>query len=169
MTQYDISTDQVYKAVILVEKRRNSWLHNFISLSSVRQTLHRHNNKTLQFILTPCPINLVRVAKELTSKRDILVSVGKVPTDNSGVLATANDSAGIKLQLEDSRVGAVGVEGRSEGVWSVVMVMVVVMVVRLGIGWTWLSDCWRVGYRGRASSVVVTHYSIAGTRSVHSL
>jgi hypothetical protein len=48
------------------------------------------------------PLLLVRVTKELASKHDILVPVGKVPAHNCWVLTTAYDPAGVKLEFEDA-------------------------------------------------------------------
>ena len=49
-----------------------------------------------------------RVTKELAGLDDLLVVVGKVPPDNGGILAAADDPASVELQLEDSRVSALG-------------------------------------------------------------
>jgi hypothetical protein len=52
---------------------------------------------------------LVGVAEELTSEDNVLIAVGKVPSNDCWILAAADDPPGIELQLEDTRVGAVAV------------------------------------------------------------
>lgn len=108
---------------------------------------------------------LIRVAKELTGKRNVLVAICKVPSYNSWVLATADDPARIELQLKHSRVGAVGIEGRRKWMWSVVVMVVVMM--RLSVcrsclcrcccmsGWLVVADC-GMRRRGRPGSVVTS-------------
>ena len=43
----------------------------------------------------------IRISKELTSQNNVFIVIGKVPSHNRWILATADDSASIELQFED--------------------------------------------------------------------
>lgn len=110
-------------------------INPIINILNTLVLLHRNSKHSEYIRAIPLVLpSLVRVAKELTSKHNILIPIGKVPSNDRRILTTADDPAGVELEFEDSRVCAVvGVEGCGERVRGV-MVMVMV-VVWCGVSW----------------------------------
>lgn len=76
---------------------------------------------------------LIGVTKKLAGKNNVLVAICEIPTYNSWILTTADDSPRIKLQLEHARICALVGKWYTKGVRVVVVVRTVMVVVRCAI------------------------------------
>lgn len=78
-------------------------INHIINILNTLVPLHKNSKhseyiRAIPLVLPP----LVRVAKELTGKHNILITIGKVPPNDRRILTTADDPAGVELEFEDS-------------------------------------------------------------------